>query len=177
MDLLVSYQRGHYGRARREILHVLKLLGDEHPVTERTAVDGIAFVHTALDGRRVVQECRALFKEGVAFAEAVKWIPVDYWCDADLQAIHRLLAERVRDRIAPHESWGLKVAKHRWQRYHTDEIVAQLAGAIDRRVDLDHPDKLVRVDVLGAEAAISVLRPDEVFSAAIIPQTAPSEAA
>jgi tRNA(Ser,Leu) C12 N-acetylase TAN1 len=170
MDLLVSYQRGHYGRARREILGVLKRLGDEHPLTERTAVDGIAFVRTALDGRLVVQKCRALLKEGVAFAEAVKWVPVDYWCDTDLQAIHRLLAERVRDQIAPTETWGLKVAKRRWQRYHTDDIVRQLAPAIDRKVDLDHPDKLVRVDVVGAEAAISVLRPDDVFSATERPE-------
>jgi tRNA(Ser,Leu) C12 N-acetylase TAN1 len=175
MDLLISHQRGHYGRARREILHVLKHLGDEHPLIERTAVEGIAFVRTALDGRLVVQRCRALFRDGLAFADAVKWVPVDYWCETDLQAIYRLLAERVRERIAPDETWGLKVAKHRWQRYHTDDIVTQLAGAIDRKVDLDHPDKLVRVDVVGAEAAISVLRPDDVFSATAIPQTAPSE--
>jgi tRNA(Ser,Leu) C12 N-acetylase TAN1 len=174
MDLLVSYQRGRYGRARREILGVLKHLGDERPLIERTAVDGIAFVRTALEGRVVVQGCRALFKGGLAFEDAVKWVPVDYWCDADLQAIHRLLAERVRDRIEPNETWGLKVAKRRWQRYHTDDIVRQLAGAIDRKVDLDHPEKLVRVDIVGPEAAISVLRPDDVFSATAIP--APSGA-
>ncbi len=169
MDLLVSHQRGRYGRARREILKVLKRLGDEHPLIERTAVDGIAFVRTALDGRFVVQGCRALFKGGFAFEDAIKWTPVDDWCEADLQAIRRLLAEHVRDRIEPSETWGLKVAKRRWQRYHTDDIVRQLAGAIDRKVDLDHPDKLVRVDVVGSEAAISVLRPDDVFSATAIP--------
>lgn len=75
----------------------------------------------------------------------------------------------MRDRIEPNETWGLKVAKRRWQRYHTDDIVRQLAGAIDRKVDLDHPDMLVRVDVVGSEAAISVLRPDDVFSATAIP--------
>ncbi len=173
MDLLVSYQRGHYGRARREILQVLKHLGDEHPLIERTAVEGIAFVRTALDGRVVVQGCRALFKGGCVFEEAVKWVPVDYWCATDLEAIHRLLAERVRDLIEPKETWGLSVAKRRWQRYHTDDIVKHLAGAIDRKVNLDRPDKVVRVDVVGPEAAISVLRPDEVFSATAIPS--PSE--
>lgn len=78
MDLLVSYQRGRYGRATREILKVLKRLGDDHSLIERTAVDGIAFVHTALDGRVVVQGCRALFKGGFAFEDAIKWVPVDY---------------------------------------------------------------------------------------------------
>jgi tRNA(Ser,Leu) C12 N-acetylase TAN1 len=166
MELLVSYQRGRYGKARREILRVLKRLGDEHASVERTAVDGVSLARTALDGREVVRNCRELFLHGFTFEHAVKWVPVDYWCEADLQAIRRVLAEKVREQIAPNETWGMNVAKRRWQRYHTQEIVAHLAGAIDRKVNLNHPDKLVRVDVVGNEAAVSVLRPGEVFSAA-----------
>jgi tRNA(Ser,Leu) C12 N-acetylase TAN1 len=172
MELLVSYQRRHYGKARREILLVLGRLGDPRPSVERTAVDGIALARTTLDGRDVVHRCRELFLHDFAFEHAVKWVPVDYWCDTDLQAIRRILAEKVRDRIAPEETWGMEVAKRRWQRFHTQEIVANLAGAIDRRVDLDHPNKLVRVDVIGREVAISVLQPGEVFSATA-PDAAP----
>jgi tRNA(Ser,Leu) C12 N-acetylase TAN1 len=168
MDLLVSYQRGRYGRAKREILHVLQRLGDEHPMIDRTAVDGIACVRTALDGRFVVRGCRELLEKGFAFEDAIKWVPVDYWCEADLHAMHRLLADTVRAQIAPTETWGLKIAKRRWQRYHTSDIITQLAGAIDRKVDLDHPDKLVRVDVVGNEVGISILRPGEVFSATAV---------
>jgi tRNA(Ser,Leu) C12 N-acetylase TAN1 len=164
MELLVSHQRGRYGKAKREILQTLRRLGDEYPVVERTAVQGIALVRTALDAREVVRRCRELFLEDFAFEHAVKWVPVDYWCEADLEAIRRLLVAKVRDQIGPDETWGMTVAKRRWERYHTRDIVMHLAGAIDRKVDLDHPDKLVRVDVVGAEVAVSVLRPGEVFS-------------
>lgn len=133
MHLLVSYQRGRYRRAKEEILLVLKLLGDEHPMVDRTAVDGIACVRTTLDARLVVQGCRELLEEGFDFKDAVKWVAVDYWCEADLDAMHRLLAGKVRDQIAATETWGLKLAKHRWQRYHTRDIITQLAGAIDRK--------------------------------------------
>jgi len=171
-DLLVSYRCGRYGKAKREIFAALKRLHDDHPVVERTAVDGIAFVRTALDGRQVVEGCRALLEQGFLFEDAIKWVPVDYWCEADLPAIRRILLENVRARIAPDETWGMQVAKRRWQRYHTEEIVKQLAGAIDRAVDLDHPDKLVHIDVVGDEVAISVLRSPEVFSAQTSPSTA-----
>ena len=50
-------------------------------------MEGIAFVRTALDGRSVVAGCRALLREGVPFEDAIKWAPVDYWCEADLLAI------------------------------------------------------------------------------------------
>jgi len=166
MDLLVSHQQGRYGKAKREILEALRCLGDEHPLIERTDVDGIAFVRTTRDGRRVVRGCRELLQRGFAFEEAVKWVPIDYWCEADLDTLRRLLVETVRDRIAPEETRGMKIAKRRWQRYHTRDIVLQLAGAIDRKVDLDHPDKLVRVDVVGREASVSVLGLGDVFSIA-----------
>jgi hypothetical protein len=41
MELLVSYQRGHYRKARREIEVILARLGDSQPSVGRTAVDGI----------------------------------------------------------------------------------------------------------------------------------------
>lgn len=148
----------------------LERFGDESAQIERTRVKGICIVHTSLDGREVVRRCRELFQKEFAFEYAIKWVPVDYWCDTDLDTIRALLAEKVRDRIAPDETWGMKVEKRRWQQYHTRDIVLYLAQAIDRRVNLDHPDKLVRVDMVGEQTAVSVLRPGEIFSI-----TAPEE--
>ena len=165
MELLVSYPRGHFGRARREVLEALRRLGDECPRIERTSVEGISLVHTALDAREVARRCRELFHQGFAFEHAIKWMPVDYWCEADLEAMRALLADKVRAQIGEQETWGMQVEKHRWQQYHTRDIVTQLAKAIDRKVDLDQPDKLVRVDFLGEQAAVSVLRSGDVFSA------------
>jgi len=166
MDLLVSHQRGHYGKARREILRTLRHLGDEHALVERTDVPGIALVHTALDGREVVRRCRELLRHGFVFQHAIKWIPVDFWCEPDLDRLHELLAQKVLGLIASDETWSMKVDRHGWQRYRTPEIVTHLARAIDRKVDLEHPDKLVRVDVVGTRVGVCVLRADEIFSSA-----------
>jgi tRNA acetyltransferase TAN1 len=170
MDLLVSYECGHFGRARREIYEALRRCGDERASIERTSVNGIALVRTTLDGRDVVRHCRELFHAHFIFRFAIKWVPVDYWCETDLEALRKLLEGEVRARIPPEASWGMKVEKRRWQQHHTNDIVQYLARAIDRKVDLDHPDNLVRIDVLGDRTAISVLRPGDVFSV-----TAPGE--
>jgi tRNA(Ser,Leu) C12 N-acetylase TAN1 len=176
MELLVSHRRGHFGKARREVLRVLRRLGDEHSVVERTGVDGIALVHTGLDVRDVVRGCRNLLLEGCPFEHAIKWVPVDYWCERDLEAIRRLLADKIRDQIAPDETWGMKVEKRGWQGYRTRDIVIHLARAIDRKVDLAHPDRLVRVDAVGGQVAVSVLRPDDVFSIAAFERLASAPA-
>jgi len=163
-DLLVSYPWRRFGPARREILRILKRLGDEHARVERTDVDGVALVHTNLDGREVVRRCRELFQTAPTFEFAIKWVPVDYWCDTDLDAMKKLIEEKIRGQIDANETWGMKVEKRGWQKYHAVDIIARLAEAIDRRVNLDRPDKLVRVDVVGRQTAISVLRPGEIFS-------------
>lgn len=163
MDVLVSHECGHFGRARREIRALLKRFGDLHPEVIRSGVDGIALVRTSLDARAVAQRCRELLDQAFVFRFALKWVPVDFWCRTDLEALQKLLKEQVRPQIATDESWGLRVIRHQWE-HATQEIVTHLAKAIDRRVDLEHPDKLIQVNVLGEQTAISVLHPGDVFS-------------
>jgi tRNA(Ser,Leu) C12 N-acetylase TAN1 len=165
VDLLVSHPRRFYGSARQEIARLLGRFGDGEPRVEKSGVPGICVVHTSLEPRQVVASCAQLFRgEPDAFRFAVKWVPVDYWCEKDLDAMFRLIGERVAPAIGAQETWALKVEKRGWPLYHTADIVRRLAEPIDRKVRLKAPDKLVRVDVLGRAVAVSVLRPGEIFS-------------
>ena len=165
-DILVSYPWGRFYPARREALRVLKMLGDPHASMRWTFVMGIAILHTSLDARKLIQQCRELFREEkVSFDFAVKWVPVDYWCWTDLESIKQLIDKQILPRIAPEETWAMQVHKRRWQTYHTIDIITTLAADIDRKVNLSHPDKIIWVDVIGNETAISLLKPDEIFSA------------
>jgi tRNA acetyltransferase TAN1 len=164
MDVLVSYSWNHFLRANREVMVILRRFGDPHPEIERTSVMGIAIVHTSIDGRKLVRRCRELHQAETAFEYAIKWVPVDYWCDTNLDAIKKCIDERAKDRIDTDQTWAMNVEKRRWQEFHTIEIVEYLARDIDRKVDLKNPDLIVRIDVLGEKTAVSVLKPDEIFS-------------
>lgn len=75
-----------------------------------------------------------------------------------------LLREQIGPRIGEKETWAMEVEKRGWHEYHTAQIVQYLAAAIDRSVNLRSPDKLVRLDILDGKVAISLLRPEEIFS-------------
>ena len=174
MDLLVSYPRGCYGPARHEIVRILRGFGDAEPRVEKSGVPGIAVVHTGLAGRDAIARCAELFRaDPASFRFAIKWVPVDYWCEKDLDAMTRLIEREIAPRVGQEETWGMHVEKRGWPEYHTAQIVERLAEAIDRKVNLRAPDKLVRVDVLRERVAVSLLRPGEVFS---IHGTVPREA-
>ncbi len=165
MDLLVSYPRRFYGPAKREIGRILGRFGDAAPLVEKSGIRGICVVRTRLDNRQVIARCAELYRaEPQSFRFAVKWVPVDWWCEKDLDAMERLVKAQIAPCISAQESWAMKVEKRGWSRYHTAEIIRRLAESIDRRVNLKAPDKLVRVDILGAAVAASVLRQGEIFS-------------
>ncbi len=166
MDILVSYSWSHFYLAKPEILHILQQFGDPAPLVEKTSVMGIAVVHTGLDNREVIKRCRALWKSQprTSFEFAIKWVPVDYWCDTELTAMKQVIDNNIKQGIAAHQTWGMKVHKRRWQRYHTIEIIEYLAADIERKVDLDHPDWIVWVDIIGRQTAVSLLKPGDIFS-------------
>lgn len=166
MDLLVSYPWGKYQRARSEIRKLLDRFGDPHPRVEKTGTIGIAIAHTELDNRTVIQRCHALRESEPldAFEFTIKWVPVDYWCSTDLDAMKEVIDHKIKQHIGENQTWGMRVHKRRWQRYHSIEIVEYLAADIPRKVNLRNPDWIVWVDVIGRQTAISLLRPEEIFS-------------
>ena len=166
MDLLVSYNWGQFSRARPEIIRILKRFGDPGPWVVKTSVMGIAFVHSSLDNREVIKRCRALWESDPlnSFEFAIKWVPVDYWCATELTAMKDVIDNKIKQQIEKNRTWGMQVHKRRWQQYHTIEITEFLATDIDRKVDLTHPDWIVWVDVIGGDTAISLLKPQDIFS-------------
>jgi tRNA acetyltransferase TAN1 len=166
MDLLVSYKFSHYSRARPEIIRILKRFGDPDPWVEKTAVIGIAVVHSCLDNREIIKRCRALWESEPlnSFEFAIKWVPVDYWCATELTAMKDVIDNKIKQWIEKNQTWGMQVHKRRWQQYHTIEITGFLAADIDLKVDLSHPEWIVWVDVVGRQTAISLLKQQDIFS-------------
>jgi tRNA acetyltransferase TAN1 len=169
-NLLVSRSRGGYPRARREILAILKALGDEKPTVSRTLVRGLIGVKTGLAPRDVVRGLRTLLGTNPLLVQyTCKWLPVDAWGSSDVEAMKDAI-HRLRDRIEPTETWRMTLEKRRYTHHHQLELIRILAEPIAAKVDLVHPDKILRVDILGPHAAMSVLTPKDIFSVARSPR-------
>jgi tRNA acetyltransferase TAN1 len=145
---------------------ILKALGDEQPTVSRTLVRGLVGVKTRLASRDVVRGLRGLQeKDPLLVQYTCKWLPVDAWGSSDVEAMKDAI-RGLRDRIEPTETWRMTLEKRRYTQHHQLELVRILAESIDAKVDLTHPDKILRVDILGRHAAMSVLTPDDIFSTA-----------
>lgn len=164
LNLLVSSSPRVASRARREIMNRLRALGDEAPDLGLMLTRGIRAVGTSLDPRRVVAGLRALcVRSPGRFRFTWRWVPVDLWTDADLEAMKQGVA-RLRAKIQPGETWRLTLEKRTPAGPAARETIVALAALIDARVDLSHPDKILLVDVFDDRVALAVLAPSEVFS-------------
>jgi tRNA(Ser,Leu) C12 N-acetylase TAN1 len=118
---------------------------------------------TALDPRLVIQELRALLaRHSRLLQHTCKWVPVDLWALSDIDSLRKAIGQ-LRDRIAEGETWRMVVEKRRYGG-HTRQLIELLAPLVTAKVDLEHPQKILRVDLIGSLAALSVLRPGEILS-------------
>ena len=163
-NILVSCSWGDFRRAQKEIIQILKILGDKSPVVRRTVAQGIIGVRTCLDSREVVSGLRKLFDEDpLIFQYTLKWVPVDLWTLSDMESMKEGV-RRLGNKIHAGERWRMSVEKRRYTQYHKIEIITELAELIDEKVDLENPEKILRIDILGKYAGISVLTQQDIFS-------------
>jgi len=168
-NLLVSCPWTMTGKAKKEIANILTQLGDEKPVIKPTVARGIIGVKTCLGTREVIQSLQKLFKQDPsAFQYTLKWVPTDFWTTSDIDSMKEAISN-VREKIGKGQKWRMTVEKRRFTRYHKVEIIKELAELIHERVDLKNPDKIVRIDIIGKYAAVSVLSPNEIFSTTKLP--------
>ena len=164
-DLLVSYPGKQYARAKNEILRILNRVEAPDPWVAKSDVWGIAVVHSLLNNRELICRCRALWRSAPdVFQFAVKWLPVDYWCETSLPAIKQVIDNEIAPQIAPNNTWAMRVRKRRWQVYTTAEIIAYLTADMPPKVDLSHPDWIVWVDAVGRGTAVSLLEPEDLLA-------------
>jgi len=93
----------------------------------------------------------------------LKWVPVDVWTDSSIESMKRVVVQ-LRGMIGEGEKWRMTVEKKRYTKHHKSEIISDLAELIDEKVDLKNPDKILRIEIIGKYAGMSILKSREVFS-------------
>ena len=163
-NLLVSCSWDNYGKAKSEIIRLLERLGDKNPYVKRTIARGIIGVRTCLNPREVTRCLREVFdQDPLVIQHTFKWVPVDLWTLSDIDSMKEGVTQ-LEDRIKKGEKWRMTIEKRRYTQHHKIDIIKEIAELINEKVDLENPDKILRIDIIGKYAGISVLEPKEIFS-------------
>jgi len=143
--------------------YLLGEVGDRGSNAETTAVIGLVVATTKLDGIKAIRDLRTLLKDRPwEFKYTLKLVPIQRVVDAKLEAIQEVALELAKG-IKEKESFRITVEKR-----HTDlkskVIIDTVAKQIERTVNLEHPDKILLIEVIGERAGLALITPDDVLS-------------
>jgi tRNA acetyltransferase TAN1 len=162
-NLVISTSRGNERNTCSEMWYLLGEVGDRGSSIETTSVIGLVVAKTKLDPIKVIRDLRALLKERPwEFKYTLKLFPIQKVVDAQLEEIEKAAAI-LAEGIAKEEKFRITVEKR-----HTDlsrtAIIDTIAKRIERTVDLDSPDKILLVEVIGELAGVALITPQDVLS-------------
>jgi len=89
-------------------------------------------------------------------------IPVEKVVDTKIENVVKAVKE-LAAAIGPGETFRITI-EARDSPYKDRELIDAIADAVDRKVDLDSPDKVVLLQIFGEYAGISVISPNDVIS-------------
>ena len=163
-NLLATTARGNERQMIYEILYLLKeTLGDQGAEASKTGVRGLIAARTALNPYDVIEKFKAILHDRpYEFRYALRILPIGKVVETEIEAIG-LAAAELAVGIGVAESFRITVEK-RFTTLHAREIVEEVATGIDRRVDLDNPDKVLLIEVVGKFTGISIIKPDLILS-------------
>ena len=163
MFLLASCPRGLERQAYVELKGVLKELEFGPIKREPLNVSGLLLIQVVNDPLEVTRKVRSMtIKDPWTIKLLLKLKPIQSLVDSELSTIVQA-SNQLSSTIQEEESFRVTL-----NRRHTSldpkVIVEEVAKSVERRVDLDHPDKIILVEILGPRTGVSVVTPDDIIS-------------
>lgn len=162
MDLIATCARHFERDACGELVGLLRACGDGAAAARPTGISGVIVADSALGPDAAIEALRGrLAGEPWEFHHVMRVMPVHEVAPARAAEI-AAAASRLARRIPEGDTYRITL-KRRNTGEAREAIIGAVADAIARRVSLGSPDWVVLVEVLGADAAVSVVRPGGVL--------------
>ena len=162
-NLLVTTSRGNEGDACSEFWYLLGEIGDSAPTVDKTGISGLIAVKTALNPFEVIEKLRKILHDRpYEFRYSLRIIPIEKIVRTDLGEIQRAATD-FSSKIGENETFRVTVEK-RFTEASTRDIVEAAAANVEKKVDLNNPDKILLIEVVGRFTGISVIKPDDILS-------------
>ena len=97
------------------------------------------------------------------FEHTFHWVPIDKWASSGIGAMQKEI-KKLQKGIKKNEKWKLDIQK-RHLGISTTELILKLTEVVDRqKVDLENPQKIIEVQIIGKKAGLALLNRNEILS-------------
>jgi tRNA acetyltransferase TAN1 len=163
-NLLATTSRGNERQMCIELTYLLKEeLGDPEPNVRKTGIRGLVAAKTTFNPCDVIEKFRAILQERpYEFRYALRIIPVEKVVPTDLEEVKQAALELAVN-ISENETFRVTLEK-RFTSLHTQDFIEAAATGIDRKVDLENPDKVLLIEVVGGLTGLALINPSYILA-------------
>ena len=140
------------------------MCGDEYPIISNLEFQGLFIASTKIENKVVVKKIKRIFKQNPNFFQYIlKIIPIDYVCETQVQTILEIIQSSYYKYINSEDRFKIVLNRRKSPHIDRQSIINKIASILNNKVDLEHPDKIVHVEVLGNITGISYLNPNDII--------------
>ena len=162
-NLLVTTWRGNENNARSELTRLLEAIGESSLNVDKTGVSGLIVAKTSSDPFEVINRFRSILRERpYEFRHALRLIPIERVVHTDLDQVKEAVTQ-LGSRIGENETFRVTIEK-RFTAIHTRDIIQAAATSINRKVNLQNPDYIMLIEVVGGFTGLSLIKPKDTIS-------------
>jgi len=160
---VVSSRRYQEKQAAREMQYVLEMSLDYDDVEVEPVyqLSGLSIAHFNRDPIEILKKIEKIIREDPDFFEYVlKLVPINYKLETNLSEI-RELAEEYESRLDENDKWRILLRRRATDIPH-DEFIEAAAKELDIGiVDLEDPEYIIRIEVMGKDTYMSLTKRKE----------------
>jgi len=162
-NLLASTMRGNERQMCYELAFLLKQAGDETPQVDKTGIRGLVVAKTALNPVETIAKFRSILQEKpYEFRYALRILPIQKVFRTNLDEVKRVGNELAAE-MGENETFRVTVEK-RFTSIHSQALIEAVATDVKNKVNLDKPDKVLLIEVLGGYTGMSLVKPSDLLS-------------
>ena len=160
-NLLVTHEPSHAGSAKEEVEKALKAIKQKAKFL-KSDVEGVFKLRVA-NARKIAKSLSKLKSKKGMFEHTAYWVPIDKWVAANVKAMQKEI-KKLQKGIKKTEKWKMDLHKRHFDMGST-ELIIKLTEAVDKpKVDLENPQKILEVQVMGKKAGLALLNKDELLT-------------
>ncbi|MCP8321348.1 MAG: THUMP domain-containing protein [archaeon] len=162
-NLIATTHRGLEHEASSELFALLTQIGDEGPDVMRTGILGLLVAKTNLQPIKVIEELRRIIIEDpLRIRYLLRLIPIDTVVDTDTGKMVDAVSS-LASRIEKNNTFRITVEKRRTNLSSSD-VIHSVADVIDRPVNLETPDWIILIEIIGRYTGVSVIKPHQILN-------------
>jgi len=160
VKLIVTYDPAHQKSCEESLKNVMDAVGAK-PKFLKSKYSGIFLIELSKPKEVVKTLIKLSKKDQEIFGKTHRYIPVDKWVSSKVPDMQKAIKSLV-PKIGENEKWKMDLEKRHYHKLDYQELIVKLTEVVDRmKIDLKKPKKIIKVEIIGTHAGISLLEPGE----------------